>query len=376
MQAERQHQSPASKVATLRWFVISVVVLMAYWLVATNFVVRDFFDPQFSLKYELLRKSIAENPARPLWLVIGSSRVDQGLRPGLIENKTQTGESPLIFNFGMSGCDLFREYICLKRLLKDGIKPKRLGIEILTPILNVEESDFIQSPSLLVRARWDELEDYRRYTSFPAEMMGNWSESRIDPFYKWGWKAKGQTLPVLRIFGLSPALPKFGTSLYWDRWGWMPAIPDSVSHEKYLEGFGKARENFEAKWKDFKVTKPRERAMGDLLDLCKASGIEAYLLRMPESPDFQQLYPAQADAAIDAFLDRTTKKYGIKIINARTWIEMEGFQDGHHLTAKGAEKFTRRFTVELFKTEKHGSFINRQFRDTYGRTSQSDFATR
>ena len=349
MRACKQRQISRSKITVLRWFAAFITIFFTYWLVATNFVIRDFFDPQYSMKYGLLRDRIAENPGKPLWLVVGTSRTDHGLRPSLIENKTQTGGTPLIFNFGMSGSDLFRQYICIKRILKDGVKPQRIGIEILPPLLSQEESYFITTKSLVVRARWNELDDFRRFTASPEQMLDTWKESRSNPFYKLGFKADGQTLPTWRLIVPPSLLKNREASQHLDRWGWMKIMPASVTRTDYLKGLEIAREHFAPMLKDFKVTLHSELVMDELLELCEKSGIDVFLLLMPESADFRQIYPEQATPEIAAFLERAKKIHGVQIIDARPWIETEYFRDGHHLTATGAEKFTKRFAEELFK---------------------------
>jgi hypothetical protein len=84
-----------------------------------------------------------------------------------------------------------------------------------------------------------------------------------------------------------------------------------------------------------------------MLDLCVKAGIKPFLLRMPESPAFRQIYPTAADAAIDTYLDGIESEYGIPFVDARTWIDESGFEDGHHLDPAGAAQFTVRFGAEL-----------------------------
>ena len=66
------------KIAGIRWFTGLALLLLLYWWGMTNFVIRDFWDPQYVMKAERLRACINENPGRPLWLVMGTSRVERG----------------------------------------------------------------------------------------------------------------------------------------------------------------------------------------------------------------------------------------------------------------------------------------------------------
>src|SRR5690242_12739591 len=59
-------------------------------------------DPEYAAKVERLRARRAEAPGRPLVLVLGSSRVQMGLRAGTVAAEGG-GRPALVFNFGTSG---------------------------------------------------------------------------------------------------------------------------------------------------------------------------------------------------------------------------------------------------------------------------------
>src|SRR5262245_7975669 len=79
-------------------------------------------DPEYAAKTARLRARLAESPGRPLVLVLGSSRVQMGLRAGSV-NAECDGRPALVFNFGMSGGGAQLESLCLRRLLDEGIRP-------------------------------------------------------------------------------------------------------------------------------------------------------------------------------------------------------------------------------------------------------------
>jgi len=37
------------------------------------------------------------------------------------------------------------------------------------------------------------------------------------------------------------------------------------------------------------------------------------------------------------------QELAVPLIDGRTWVDDDGFYDGHHVTQKGAEQYTRRF---------------------------------
>ena len=63
---------------------------------------------------------------------------------------------------------------------------------------------------------------------------------------------------------------------------------------------------------------------------------------MPESPDFQKIYPPEANEAIETYLGNF-EETGLTLVDGRTWVEEAGLDDRHHLTPEGALEFTKRF---------------------------------
>ena len=87
------------------------------------------------------------------------------------------------------------------------------------------------------------------------------------------------------------------------------------------------------------------------LDLCRSRGIDVFLFKRPEHPDFQKLYTPEADAVIDAYLAGIGREYGAEMIDARSWVtDWDCFMDGHHLNAVGGKIFTLRFAETLGAT--------------------------
>src|SRR5207248_1044291 len=87
-------------------------------------------DPDYAAKVERLRARRAEAPDRPLVLVLGSSRVQLGLRGGPVY---ADGRTALVFNFGLSGAGPYLEALCLRRLFAEGVRPDLLVLEVLPP---------------------------------------------------------------------------------------------------------------------------------------------------------------------------------------------------------------------------------------------------
>src|SRR5262249_47575099 len=110
-----------------------------------------------------------------------------------------------------------------------------------------------------------------------------------------------------------------------------------------------ARSQYAAVLSDFRLAERPAQAYRDLLALCRDEHIPAALLVMPEGSAFRGLYPPQGRVALDAFLADLSREFAVPLIDARSWVDDDGFWDGHHLEAGGAEVFTERFGREALR---------------------------
>ncbi len=298
--------------------------------------------PRRSCCAECIKTSI---PAGSCVMMLGSSRVDDGVKPGAATDWMARKDSPVLFNFGLSGSDMFRELMTLRRLVADGLKPQRVGIEVLPVLLGTKTSIFIGDEQLVPRARGYELGDYYSFTADPGFVRRKWYESRLNPGYKWGMMAERQTLPISLLLPV-PGMPRIDNAGGFDQWGWH-CVGDSVTPAKHKEWLEAMEQSFLPQLRDFAVSDESNRAMAEILDLCKAQKIDAFLIWMPESSEFQAMYPPQANRAVRDFLEEYKTKYGVKVIDARSWISDDKFLDGHHMLSGGAAEFTRRRTGEI-----------------------------
>jgi hypothetical protein len=328
------------------WLGALLLLVMAYWWGMTNYVIRDFWDPQYAMKSALLHAALEKNPGRPLWLILGSSHVDDGLRPGVLEEGPQKPGAPLIFNFAFGGGTIYREYICLRRLLDAGVKPQRVGIEVIGALISHQEEMFADHPDLIVRARPGELAELRSLAKSPGDTRAEWLGSRLNPFYKYGMQVPDQTL-TQRLMPI-PALRHAERRRYDDR-GWLIMTPHTTAPQDYARGLASSKKEYEGNFvPPYRVAPHYDHLLRMTLDLCRKAGIDTFLFKMPEHPDFQAFYTPEADAVIDTYLAGIEREYGVKMIDARSWItDRQYFLDGHHLNGPGGKIFTLRFAEAL-----------------------------
>ncbi|HEV3004127.1 MAG TPA: hypothetical protein VGX78_06675, partial [Pirellulales bacterium] len=103
----------------------------------------DWRDPEFAAKLACLHARLQENPARPLVLLLGSSRTSVGLAPRHVATGTlRDGCEPLVFNLGMGGFGPVQELMALRRLLRWGIRPRHVLVEVHPALLHQEPGGY------------------------------------------------------------------------------------------------------------------------------------------------------------------------------------------------------------------------------------------
>src|SRR5207249_2410036 len=107
---------------------------------ATDLFYPELYDPDSAVRFALLRQRIAEAPDRPLLLVVGSSRTGTAFRPEILAPlDTGNGPAPLVFNFSHWGANAAFNLMQVKRLLREGIRPDWLVVELMPPWLSRED---------------------------------------------------------------------------------------------------------------------------------------------------------------------------------------------------------------------------------------------
>src|SRR5438093_13042053 len=90
--------------AVLAWGLLFYLAFQVALIVITDNWRPELRDPEYGSKLSRLRERLAEEPGRPLILILGSSRAGYGFRPEVVSDwRTPDGASPMVFNFGLTG---------------------------------------------------------------------------------------------------------------------------------------------------------------------------------------------------------------------------------------------------------------------------------
>jgi hypothetical protein len=298
-------------------------------------------DPEYGRRLALLRERMAEAPGRPLVLMIGSSRTQLSFRPELLPPpRTADGTEALVFNFSHRGAGPAMNLVELRRLLRAGIRPDWLVLEIMPSQLGDPGQRI-----LLATANVKDLSVTRHYRN-PLLVYGVFARGALVPCYKY------------RMFLAHEAIPGWVPSDDWAR-EQIPLGPlggdfawhavSNADAEYVRRATQSAHDSYKPALQALRLVDLSDRATHDLLDLCRRRGIPVVLVLSPEGPLFQSWYSPEARALVDGYCAAVSREYGAPLIDARDWLDEADFLDSHHVATRGAEKFTRRLGREVLQ---------------------------
>ena len=331
--------------AALLWTIALYLGMQAALVLITNRWLPALRDPEYGYKLARLRQRLAEEPEHELILILGSSRSGYGFRPEVVPAwQSREGNTPIVFNFALTGSGPILELLCLRRLLAAGIHPARLLIEVLPPTLYQEGAWSEIAWLNLNRLNWDDVQLLRRYAEQPRQLCLDWCRAHAAPSF-------AQRFCIMSRYaaGWLPWETRQDIWLGLDRSGWMiypHTILDAAGQSRALEF---AHRQYAATLAHFHRTPVADRALRELLALCRREKIEASLVLMPEGTIFQSWYPVAARAEIDTYLALVSRDFRVPLIDARSWLPDTAFFDSHHLHPDGATVFTERVAREVLK---------------------------
>lgn len=312
---------------------------------------QDIFDPEYNVRLSRLRQRLAEAPGRPLALIVGSSRTANGLHPASIRRGAGEQE-PILFNFSLVGAGPVRELMTVRRLLAAGVRPAWLFIEVWPPFLpqmgfyreelalqNLVDLYWVDVPSLV--RLYDDC--WGPASNIVARLLAPAIHARVPLVDRYA----NFLLPRLTAYELR------NRDLPWrtlDDSGWL-AMPlprdDDETFRRRVETDLKPK--IKPLLDAFQVSDVSDRALRELLDLCRANGIRPLFLLLPEHSALRACYPAQTQARLADYLRRLGDEYQAPALDLRAWSADADFNDHSHLTPDGAQSFSARFGREVYQ---------------------------
>lgn len=301
-------------------------------------------DPEYGRRLARLRDRAAENPGRPLVVVVGSSRVTMGVRAAAWEETRPADPArpdPLLFNLGIVGAGSVMELVALNRLFAHGVRPDAVLIEYWPPFL-LSERQWDETARVSPGRMMDcDRPVVRDHFPDPGRVEAEMDRRRWNPV-----SADRDRLTQLLPGGLG--LRPEG-AFAWQRvdpWGWVPALDPAETPGVEPDWREKVAARVAASYRPLfaahRISPGSDRALREAVALARANGAAVALLYLPESAAFRRLYPPRVERAAAAHLAALRGDLGVSVIDCREWMPEGRSADGYHLTPTGAAEFTRR----------------------------------
>jgi Protein of unknown function (DUF1574) len=291
-------------------------------------------DRVYADQLRQIRHLQAEEPDAPLVVALGSSRTMMGLQATRL-HLTADGQPALVYNCARPGCGPMFQLLTMQRLLADGVRPRKVLVEIMPCFFNQQEGTMLDERCLdPATLQGHEVVRVRRFANNPWRLVKHWGLGRVLPCYRFGVEME-QQLPIETA---SAAVDR--------NRGWQTLHAETTPEARKSMtdvALGQYRDGLT----DFHLANKPVRAVHDLLALCWRNGVEVAVVVPPEGTTFRALYVPATFPVMAAFLAHLQRECGAPVIDAREWIADEEFWDSHHLRPSGAVQFTDRLGSEL-----------------------------
>ncbi len=277
---------------------------------------------------------LREAPGRPLALAVGSSRFAFGFRPASVTASAGATPEPVLFNFAMLGVGPVGQRMILHRVVKMGLRPKWLFVEVWPPFL--AQGGFYNEESVIFRrdTYWSDVPALARLYHRRWDAVSRVFAETVTPALHYRMDLLNRCAPFLAhplLLNYMDFNDRLKSKL--DGSGWMPFLDDHPTPAESAVHHERARRMTKPLFDGFRISDISDKALHDLLDECRAYDIQVALILMPEHSTLRNWYPPmQTD--MTAYLHRLSADYQTPVIDARAWCGDDDIPDCCHLSPR------------------------------------------
>jgi hypothetical protein len=297
-------------------------------------------DPVHFTRLQHLERKIASATSRPRTILfLGTSRFELGVQTQVLERQLSSdlGRPVVVANWGMGGWGLVRPLLAWGRVEREGLRPDLVMIEVLPVLLGHDHPLDTRNPVLPgSELDGDDLEIVLRHDPESSHLRQERLQALLVPVHGHRHNLLRLVRPSLvQAWGRPLEQLPFDTRATW------PAEIRPLEKEKARLGYG-------GQFSKFRLSQDHVHVLEDLLTRLREAGVPAALVVMPEGPWFRRLYPPGVWGQIENCLSDLSDRHGVPLIHLREWIDDENeFNDSHHFTAEGADRFSERLGREV-----------------------------
>jgi hypothetical protein len=311
-------------------------------------------DAEFGIRLDSMRSLVRQYPGRESLAVLGSSRMGNGFETdyamarSFIEDRR---DSPIVVNMSMTGGTSVWQYLALRRLIDNGLKPDAVIVEIL-PMTLVSDAQYFRSDYHFPphRLRWRDvlaLSDVMPDQS--NRHLLEWIINNVVfPWHTHRFPIVDLLLPAWQVDQLNnQSRPRVWRHII-SPTGWIPFSVEVPTPEQRHEAEEVARKAYGELGDATELCQSTCRLYQALFACCRENGIKiSAVVMMPESEGFRGLYGRHLLEHVGRFAASISREERIPVVDAREWIPADRFWDGHHLLTSGARMFTDRMCTEV-----------------------------
>ena len=332
--------------ADVLWFLTLFAASQLGLAIAIEGWLPELRDPRYACRAKQLIRRTTGEERKPLCVVmLGSSRVRDGFNSSELEGRLarQFCRPIIVYNFGIPGAGPVANLLHFERLIAAGVKPDLLLVETTPTLLDGQTGRPAEAGYFTADRLWRaELELVGRY-GLPADQLRHeWLAGWLAPCHAHRYAIVSRLLPNMLPIGL-----RLTAERDLDASGWQVHNHRPLTADECRRGLQMAWQDFGEGLRTFRMCEAACRAQRDLLARCRDEQIAAAMIWMPEGKRFQSWYPPAAERDIRCHLSALCEEFAVPLIDARDWIEENGFVDSHHLRYVGAAQFTERLEREV-----------------------------
>jgi hypothetical protein len=316
----------------------------------------EWRDPEFGHRLIRLKELKNESPHGPLVLVLGSSRVQQGIDPGAMAFPGGPTD-PLVFNFGYRGAGPPIAARNLFRIIGAGVRPDFVLVEFSPASVAGAPGAAPGLSAVSVVRNWANrltVDDVQWLTE--SGFLDVRQAAGAGALAKWGgtiampWSSHRQ---VIVSHWLPDWVPELQRELLgrerMDRYGFSEMPVSSTTTELYRANPDLCRERCARSLSRTSITASARSAYSLLIDRCRAEGIPVAVAWVPLAPLLSRWMNPELQRACADYAASLGGQSGVVVFPPPDWVVDDDFADGQHLLPAAAARYSRWLAEERLK---------------------------
>jgi hypothetical protein len=332
--------------AVLVWFGVLFAGVQAGVAVLVSHIQPELRDPEYGSLVRSLEARLAESPASPLVLILGSSRSANIFRP----TAPITAGDPVVFNFATLKTGPLRQLQVLRRLLARGIRPAWVVAEVWPPFFNQRLEPIEQKYILDGDLQLPDWHLLSRYFADPETGYAKVLEGSLVPAYS-------HRVGLLRRYAPFPTPPPSREPGDWsdpalrtvEGFGWLPAPAPRPEPEEFRRKVAQVAQVTRNLFEEFCISPVSDGALRELLQTCAGHAVRVILTLGPEHSYLSSIPPPDVSVRVRRYLTVLSDQEHVPVIDTRDWVSDDNFIDLTHVLPRAAAPYTERFGREVLR---------------------------